>query len=145
LTIDAGTGLGGNPKELELVSLLVNNRDKKIDIMYSEYTLIDGEKVGERIFGYSLVDGIEQLTRANTKIQAKNPDGTLAFETVQEQERNEAGEPLFNEDQTPKMISVQKPKYLTEQFTRWVTAFKPYLWDAAGVIKDGIKEYHGLI
>jgi hypothetical protein len=122
LTIDAGTGLGGNPKELELVSLLVNNRDKKIDIMYSEYTLIDGEKVGERIFGYSLVDGVEQATKAGVKIQAKDAQGN----------------PVFEEDGVT-------PKYLTQQFTRWVTAFKPYLWDATGVIKDGIKEYHGLV
>lgn len=37
LTISTGqTGLGGFPKYLELVSLLVNNEDKKIDIMYKK-------------------------------------------------------------------------------------------------------------
>lgn len=123
LTIDAGAtaGLGGSPLKLELVALLVNNEDKKIDIQYKEYSLIDGEKVKVRILTYSLVDGVAQTTQAGTLIQAKNPDGTLAFE----------------EDGTT-------PKYLTEQFTRWASAFKPYLWDAAGTLKDGIKENYGI-
>jgi hypothetical protein len=115
------TGLGGFPKYLELVSLLVNNEDKKIDIMYKEYTLIDGEKVKPRILSYSLVDGSAQRTQAGELIQAKNQDGTPAFE----------------EDGIT-------PKYLTVQFTRWATAFKPYIWDAAGTLKDGIKEDYGI-
>lgn len=123
LTIDAGAtaGVGGNPLKLELVALLVNNEDKKIDIQYKEYTLIDGEKVKVRILSYSLIDGVNQTRQDGTLIQAKNVDGTLAFE----------------EDGVT-------PKYLNQQFTRWVSAFKPYLWDAAGTLKDGIKEDYGI-
>jgi hypothetical protein len=122
LTINTGqTGLGGFPKMLELVSLLVNNEDKKIDIMYKEYTLIDGKKIESKILSYSLVDGIPQANKAGELIQAKNQDGTPAFEA-----------------------DGVTPKYLTVQFTRWATAFKPYLWDAAGTLKDGIKEDYGI-
>lgn len=123
LTIDAGAtaGVGGNPLKLELVALLVNNEDKKIDIQYKEYALIDGEKVKVKVLSYSLIDGVNQTRQDGTLIQAKNVDGTLAFE----------------EDGVT-------PKYLTQQFTRWVSAFKPYLWDATGTLKDGIKEDYGI-
>jgi hypothetical protein len=123
LTIDAGAtaGVGGNPLKLELVALLVNNEDKKIDIQYKEYALIDGEKVKVKVLSYSLIDGVNQTRQDGTLIQAKNVDGTLAFE----------------EDGVT-------PKYLTQQFTRWASAFKPYLWDAAGTLKDGIKEDYGI-
>lgn len=123
LTIDAGatSGVGGNPLKLELVALLVNNEDKKIDIQYKEYALIDGEKVKVKVLSYSLIDGVNQTRQDGTLIQAKNVDGTPAFE----------------EDGVT-------PKYLTQQFTRWASAFKPYLWDAAGTLKDGIKEDYGI-
>ena len=134
LTIDAGqtAGLGGNPLKLELISLLVNNRDKALDVMYSEYTVIAGIKVNEKIYSYSLKDGVVQTTKDGVQVQKKDAQGNLVFE--------------LNEDGSPKLDAEgdQVPAYTLTQFTDWVSAFKPYIWDAPTVLKDGIKQHYGI-
>jgi hypothetical protein len=126
LTIDAGqtAGLGGNPLKLELISLFVNNKDKTLDVMYSEYILIDDVKVNEKTYSYSLRDGLIQSTRDGSTVQKKDAQGNLVFDTDAE--------------------GNQVPAYTLTQFTDWVTAFKPYIWDAPNVLKDGIKQHYQL-
>ena len=124
ITVGETAGLGGNPLYLELISLLVNNKDKTLDVMYSEYTLIDAVKVNEKTYSYSLRDGLIQSTRDGSTVQKKDAQGNLVFDTDAE--------------------GNQVPAYTLTQFTDWVTAFKPYIWDAPNVLKDRIKQHYQL-
>lgn len=124
ITVGQTAGLGGNPLYLELISLLVNNRDKSLDVMYYEYTLIDNVRVNEKIYSYSLRDGYIQTTKDGVQIQKKDALGNLVFDT--DAEGNSV------------------PSYTLTQFTDWVSAFKPYIWDAPTVLKDGIKQHYGI-
>ena len=132
ITVGQTAGLGGNPLYLELISLLVNNKDKSLDVMYYEYTLIDNVRVNETIYSYSLRDGYIQTTKDGVQIQKKDAQGNLVFE--------------LNEDGSPKLDAEgdQVPAYTMTQFTDWVSAFKPYIWDAPTVLKDGIKQHYGI-
>lgn len=124
ITVGQTAGLGGNPLYLELISLLVNNRNKALDVMYYEYTLIDNVRVNEKIYSYSLRDGYIQTTKDGVQIQKKDAQGNLVFDT--DAEGNSV------------------PAYTLTQFTDWVSAFKPYIWDAPTVLKDGIKQHYGI-
>jgi hypothetical protein len=124
ISVGATAGLGGNPLYLELISLLVNNKDKSLDVAYYEYTLIDNVRVNEKIYSYSLRDGYIQTTKDGVQIQKKDAQGNLVFETDAE--------------------GNQVPTYTLTQFTDWVSAFKPYIWDAPTVLKDGIKQHYGI-
>lgn len=81
ISVGATAGLGGNPLYLELISLLVNNKDKSLDVAYYEYTLIDNVRVNEKIYSYSLRDGYIQATKDGLQIQKKDAQGNLVFKT----------------------------------------------------------------
>jgi hypothetical protein len=132
ISVGATAGLGGNPLYLELISLLVNNKDKSLDVAYYEYTLIDNVRVNEKIYSYSLRDGYIQATKDGLQIQKKDAQGNLVFKTD--------AEGNFELDAEGNQV----PSYTLTQFTDWVSAFKPYIWDAPSVLKDGIKQHYGI-
>jgi hypothetical protein len=147
LTIDAGltSGLGGNPLQLELKSLLVENEDKYIDVKFYEQTIVGGEAVKKKLYSYRLMNGMAHILKDGTIVQAKDSEDNLLFDTIQKQSRDENDNLMFNQDGSPVLEDVEVPTALLNQFTRWVTAMKPYVWDAQGALKDGIKQFYKLV
>lgn len=147
LIIDAGltAGKGGNPLQLELKTLLIDNEDKFIDVKFYEQTIVGGEAGYKKLYSYRLKDGMAHILKDGTIVQAKDAEGNLLFDTIQKQSRGENDELLFNQDGSPALEDVQVPRALLAQFTRWVTAMKPYVWDAQGALKDGIKQFYKLV
>jgi hypothetical protein len=146
LTIDAGltAGKGGNPLQLELKSLFIDNEDKFIDVKFYEQTIVGGEAGYKKLYSYRLKDGMPHVLKDGEAVQAKDDEGVLLFDTIQRQVTID-GVHQFNQDGTPILEDVQVPRALLAQFTRWVTAMKPYVWDATGALKDGIKQFYKLV